>query len=112
MLLLSQTLTALEKQWVLGQAVKAGDNYHLETCGPHRRRMGREKKVKDTEYLKENLNSQFQQEIRQYLAMTLSGTLKITRMNGVIIISSTAFFEGLKRAKVKPLNYPQVTVVQ
>jgi hypothetical protein len=34
MLLLSQTLTALEKQWVLYQAVKAGENYHLDKCGP------------------------------------------------------------------------------
>jgi hypothetical protein len=34
MLLLSQTLTSLEKQWVLDQAVKAGDNYHLDKCGP------------------------------------------------------------------------------
>jgi hypothetical protein len=34
MLLLSQTLTALEKQWVLDQAVKAGDNYHLDKSGP------------------------------------------------------------------------------
>jgi hypothetical protein len=30
MLLLSQTLTSLEKQRVLGQAVTAGDNYHLD----------------------------------------------------------------------------------
>jgi hypothetical protein len=34
MLLLSQTLTALEKQQVLDQAVKAGDNYHLDKYGP------------------------------------------------------------------------------
>jgi hypothetical protein len=34
MLLLSQTLTAPEKQWVLDQAVKAGDNYHLDKYGP------------------------------------------------------------------------------
>jgi hypothetical protein len=34
MRLLSQTLTALEKQQVLDQAVKAGDNYHLDKCGP------------------------------------------------------------------------------
>jgi hypothetical protein len=30
MLLLSQTLTSLEKQWILDQAVTAGDNYHLD----------------------------------------------------------------------------------
>jgi hypothetical protein len=34
MLFLSQTLTALEKQQELDQAVKAGDNYHLGKCGP------------------------------------------------------------------------------
>jgi hypothetical protein len=34
MLLLSQTLTALEKQRVLDQADKAGDNHHLAKCGP------------------------------------------------------------------------------
>jgi hypothetical protein len=34
MLLLSQTFTALEKQRVLDQAVKAGDDYHLDKCGP------------------------------------------------------------------------------
>jgi hypothetical protein len=91
MLLLSQTLTSLEKQWVLDQAVKAGDNYHLDkvalqAClrlGPHRRRREREKKDKGIGYLKGNLNSHFQQEIRQCLGMILSGTLKMTRMNGV-----------------------------
>jgi hypothetical protein len=51
--------------------------------GRHRRR-GREKKAKDTGYLKGNLDSKFQQEIRQYLGMILSGTLKMTRMNGAI----------------------------
>jgi hypothetical protein len=34
MLLLSQTLTSLEKQWVLDQAVTAGDNYHLDKSSP------------------------------------------------------------------------------
>jgi hypothetical protein len=99
MLLLSQTLTSLKKQRVLDQAVTAGDNYHLDKSsptgclrlGPHRRRRGQEKKDKDTGYLEGKLDSQFQQEIRQCLGMTLSGTLKMTRMNGVVIISSTAF---------------------
>jgi hypothetical protein len=53
--------------------------------------VGREKKDKGIGYLKGNLNSQFQQEIRQYLGMTLSGALKMTRINGAIPISSTAF---------------------
>jgi hypothetical protein len=99
MLLLSQTLTSLEKQWILDQAVTPGDNYHLDKAallacvrlGSRRRMRGREKKDKGIGYLKRNLDSQFQQEIRQYLGMTLSGTLKMTEMNGVITISSTAF---------------------
>jgi hypothetical protein len=33
MLLLSQTLTSLEKQRVLDQAVTAADNYHLDKSG-------------------------------------------------------------------------------
>jgi hypothetical protein len=33
-LLLSQTHTSLEKQWVLNQAVTAGDDYHLDKSGP------------------------------------------------------------------------------
>jgi hypothetical protein len=36
MLLLSQTPTSLEKHQVLDQAVKAGDNYHLDKSGPYR----------------------------------------------------------------------------
>jgi hypothetical protein len=66
----------------------------LQAClllHPHRRRRGREKKDKDIGYLKGSLNSQFQQEIRQCLGMTLNGTLKMTRMNRVVTISSTAF---------------------
>jgi hypothetical protein len=34
MLLLSQTLTSLEKQQVLDHAAKARDDYHLDKCGP------------------------------------------------------------------------------
>jgi hypothetical protein len=77
---------------------------------PYQRRRGRENKDKDIGYLKGNLDSQFQQEIRQCLGMTLSGTLKITRMNGAITISSTP--EDLRRAKVKPPNYSPATAVQ
>jgi hypothetical protein len=63
----------------------------LRLLGPHRRRRGREKKDKGIGYLKGNLDSQFQQEIRQCLGMTLSDTLKMTRMHGVVTISSTVF---------------------
>jgi hypothetical protein len=34
MLLLSQTLTSLEKKWVLDQAITAGDNYHVDKSSP------------------------------------------------------------------------------
>jgi hypothetical protein len=33
MLLLSQTLPSLEKQWALKQEATAGDDYHLDKCG-------------------------------------------------------------------------------
>jgi hypothetical protein len=56
--------------------------------GPYRRRRGRGKKDR---HLKGNPNSQFPQEIRQCLGMTISGTLKMTRLNGAITISSTVF---------------------
>jgi hypothetical protein len=59
--------------------------------GPHRRRRGREKKDKDTGYLKGNPDSHFQQEIRQHLGVILSGTLKMKRMNRPITTSSIAF---------------------
>jgi hypothetical protein len=54
---------------------------------------GEGKKDRDTEYLKGNPNSQFPQEIRQCLDMKLSGTLRMTRMNGPIseCTSFTAF---------------------
>jgi hypothetical protein len=66
----------------------------LQAClrlGPHRRRRGREKKDKDIGYLKGNLDSQFQQKIRQYLGMTLCGTMKMARINEAVTTSSTAF---------------------
>jgi hypothetical protein len=99
MLLLSQTLISLEKQWVLDQATAAGDDYHLDKCGPTglshigplEEEEGREKKDKATGYLKGNPDSQFQQEIRQYLGMILSGTLKMTRKNGPLTTLSIAF---------------------
>jgi hypothetical protein len=70
----------LEKQQVLDQAVTAGDNYHLDKSGltglfqtgPSQEEEGREKKDKGIGYQKGNLNSEFQQEIREYLSMTLS----------------------------------------
>jgi hypothetical protein len=66
----------------------------LQPClGPHRSRRGKEKKDKDIGYLKGNLNSQFQQDIRQCLGMTLSGTPKMIRINGVVTISCTAFLK-------------------
>jgi hypothetical protein len=87
----------------------------LQAClrlGPHRRRRGREKKEKDTGYLEGNLDSQFQQEIRQYLGMTLSRTLKNNKGEWSHNHFIHCILEGLRRAKVKPLNYSQVTAVQ
>jgi hypothetical protein len=54
MLLLSQTLTSLEKQQILDQEAAAGVGYHLDKCGltglsqtgPYRRRKGRGKKYR------------------------------------------------------------------
>jgi hypothetical protein len=59
--------------------------------GPWRRR-GKEKKDKDTGYLKGNPKSQFPQEIRQWLDI-LSGTLRTTRVNGAITTSLTVFLK-------------------
>jgi hypothetical protein len=67
MLLLSQTLTALEKQWILAQAAKVGDDYHLDKCGPTSLSQAGPSQEEDGEG---NLDSQFQWEIRQYLCMT------------------------------------------
>jgi hypothetical protein len=116
MLLLSLTLTALEKQWVLDQADKAGDNHHLDKCGPTglsqtgpSQEEEREGEDKDTGYLKRNLDSQFQQEIRQCLRYDP----KLDPENDKDEWNCNHFIhcilEGLRRAKVKPLNYSQVT---
>jgi hypothetical protein len=59
--------------------------------GSYRRRRGSVKKDRDNGYLKGNPDSLFPQEIRQYLDMILTRTLKMTRMNGPITTSSTAF---------------------
>jgi hypothetical protein len=53
----------------------------------------REKKDRDTGYLKGNPDYQFPEEIRQCLEMILSGTLKMTRKNRPIATSITAFFK-------------------
>jgi hypothetical protein len=34
MILLSQTLTFLEKWWIIDQAAVAGYDYNLDKCGP------------------------------------------------------------------------------
>jgi hypothetical protein len=44
--------------------------------------------------------------------MILSGTLKTTRMNGTHNQFIHCILEGIRRAKIKPLNYCQVTAVQ
>jgi hypothetical protein len=49
------------------------------------------KEDRDTGYLKGNPDSKFPQGIRQCLDIILSGILRITRMNGPVSTSSTAF---------------------
>jgi hypothetical protein len=91
MLLLSQILTSLEKQQVLDQAVKAGDNYHLDKCGlAGLSQAGLLQKEEEEEGEERQKHCILKREIRQYLSMTLSD-LKMTRMNGAVIISSNAF---------------------
>jgi hypothetical protein len=113
MLLLSQTLTSLEKQQVLKQTVTAGDNYHLKAAlqaylrlGPHRRRRrGRGKKDKDWIPRRE---PQFpiatgDQAVPKYDPKWDPENDK-DEWNCNHFIH--CILEGLRRAKVKPLNYP------
>jgi hypothetical protein len=81
----------------------------LQAClilGPHRRRRGRKKKDKGTGYLKGN--SQFQQVPRYDPKWDPENDKDEWSCNHFI----HCILEGLRRAKVKPLNYSQVTAVQ
>jgi hypothetical protein len=103
MLLLSQTLIVLEKQRVLDQAVKDGDNYHLDKCGP----TGLSQTGPSQEWGEGEERKRLwipKREPRLW-------TLKVARMNGAVTISSTAYL-GLMRARVKPLHYSQVMAVK
>jgi hypothetical protein len=98
LLLLSQTLTSLEKQRVLDQAIKAGDNYHLDKSGPTSMSQAGPSQEVEIEERKRHWIPRREPQFpvpTEDLAVprydTLSGTLKMTKMNGVVTISSTAF---------------------
>jgi hypothetical protein len=97
MLLLSQTLTSLEKQRVLDQAVTAGDIYHLDKSSPtglsHRRRRRRRRKKKE-----ERQRHWIARREPQFLIPT--GDQEVPRYdpkwdpeNGLVTILSTAFLK-------------------
>jgi hypothetical protein len=99
MTLLSQTLTSLEKQQVLDQAATAGDDYHLDKCGlvglSQTRPLEEEKKgrgERQRHWLSKR-ESQFpiptgDQAVPRY---DTKWDPRMTRINGPITTSSTAF---------------------
>jgi hypothetical protein len=119
MLLLSETLTSLEKQWVLDQAVTAGDNYHLDKSSPTG--------LSQTGPLQEEMGGEERQRHwipkREPRFPIPTGDQAVLRYdpkwdpeNDNDEWSCNHFIhcilEGLRRAKVKPLNYSQVVTVQ
>jgi hypothetical protein len=119
-LLLSQTLTALEKQQVLDQAVTPRDNYHLDKSSP----TGLSQTGPSQEEEGEREEGQ-----RHWIPKREPRFPIPTRDQSVPLYDpkwdpendkdkwSHNYFiycilEGLRRAKVKPLNYSQVTAVQ
>jgi hypothetical protein len=99
MLLLSQTITSLEKQQVLDQAVIAGDDYHLDKCGstglsctgPSQEEDG-EGKERQRHWIPKR-EPEFSilagdQAVPRY---DPKWTLKMTRMKGPVTTASTAF---------------------
>jgi hypothetical protein len=117
MLLLSQTLTSLEKQWVLDQAVTAGKNYHLDKSGPTGLSQTGPSQEEERE---EEERQRHWIPIRepQFLIPTEDQVIprydpKWDLKNDKDEWSHNHFIccilEGLRRAKVKPLNYSQVT---
>jgi hypothetical protein len=100
MLLLSQTLTALEKQQVLDQAVKAGDDYHLDKSSPTALSQigsSQEEEGEGEERQRHWIPKREPQfpiptGDQAVLRYDPKWDLKMTRMNGIVTISSTAFF--------------------
>jgi hypothetical protein len=119
MLLLSQTLTSLEKQWVLEQAVTAGDNYHLDKSSPTTALSGpsQEEEGEGEERQRHWIpkrEPQFpipteDQAVPRYDSKWDPENDKDEWNHKHFI---RCILEGLRRAKVKPLNYSQVTAVQ
>jgi hypothetical protein len=119
MLLLSQTLTSLEKQQVLDQAFTAGDNYHLDKSGPTTDLSGpsQEEEGEGEERQRHWIprrDPQFpiptgDQAVSRYDPKWDPEYDKDEwRCNHFI----HCILEGLRRAKVKPLNYSQDTALQ
>jgi hypothetical protein len=120
MLLLSQTLTSLEKQRVLDQAVIAGDNYHLDKSSSTALSQTGPSQEEEWEGEKRQRHWIVQREY-QFPSPTgdqaiPSYDLKWDPENDMDECSHNHFIhcilEGLKRGKVKVLNYSQVTAVQ
>jgi hypothetical protein len=116
MLLLSQTLTDLEKQWVLDQAAKAGDNCHLDKCGTtglsHSGPSQEEGGERQRHWIpKREPRFPIQtgdQAVHRYDPKWDPKNDKDEWSHNHFI---HCILEGLRRAKVKPLNYSQVMAV-
>jgi hypothetical protein len=120
MILLSQTLTSLEKQQVLDQAVTAGENYHLDKSGPtglSQTGPSQEEEGEGDERQRHWIpkrEPQFPIPTRDQAVPRYDP--KWSPENDKNEWSCNHFIhcilEGLRRAKVKPLNYSQVMAVQ
>jgi hypothetical protein len=121
MLLLSQTLTALETQRVLGQAVKAGDNYHLDKCGPTGLSLTGLSQVEEEGKGEERQRHWLPKREPQFPIPT--GDQAVPRYDPKWDSENDkgewadnhfihCILERLRRAKVKPLNYSQVMALQ
>jgi hypothetical protein len=119
MLLLSQTLTSLNKQQILHQAVTTGEDYHLDTCGPTSLSRTGPSQEEEREG-EERQRHWIPKKEPQFTIPT--GDHSVPRYdpiwdpeNDKDEWSCNHFIhcipEGLKGAKVKPLNYSQVTTV-
>jgi hypothetical protein len=121
--LLSRTLTSLEKQRVLDQAITAGDNYHLDKCGP----IG----LSQTGPSQEEEEGEGEARQRHWIPKREpqfpipTGNQAVPRYDPEWEPENDkdesnwshnhfihCILEGLRRATVKPFNYSQVTAVQ
>jgi hypothetical protein len=100
MLLLDQTLSSLEKQWVLSQDTQVGDNFPLQ-CAPIPMAPGNEGIE-----IPMLTGAQVVPLVDPHWDRN-DGRNEWMRCHFIHLI-----VEGLKRAKVKPVNYSQVTAVQ